>query len=170
MSEKSDFSGGPQVVLPIFSPSKLEIVISYTLLRLTAIGLSAAIAIDHAMTSLPLPPPSFLYGIILSIVVYPPLFYFLSPLLVSKFATPSLQTKVSNYDTDKRYQFHSMLPSVIHALVQIVGVATVIFWGREGFDNLDERPSIVKFDERTFVPYGVSLTFICKSPITKHLK
>lgn len=50
-----------------------------------------------------------------------------------------------------------MLPSVVHALVQILGVATVVLWGREGLDDEDGRASIVKFDDRTFVPYGVSL-------------
>lgn len=49
-----------------------------------------------------------------------------------------------------------MLPSVVHALVQIVGVLTVVFWGRGGFDKDGMRPSIVEFDERTFVSYGVS--------------
>lgn len=49
-----------------------------------------------------------------------------------------------------------MLPSVVHALVQIVGVWTVVFWGRGGFDKDGMRPSIVEFDERTFVSYGVS--------------
>ena len=57
-----------------------------------------------------------------------------------------------------------MLPSVAHAAAQIIGVATMVFWGREGFDSLDSRPSVVEFDDRTYVPYGVSLTFdfICQ--------
>lgn len=54
-----------------------------------------------------------------------------------------------------------MLPSVVHALAQIIGVFTVVIYGREGLDDntemSGERPSVVKFDERTFVPYGVSL-------------
>ena len=53
-----------------------------------------------------------------------------------------------------------MLPSVVHALAQIVGVFTVVFHGREGFDEnaeiFGDRSSVVRFDERTFVPYGVS--------------
>lgn len=49
-----------------------------------------------------------------------------------------------------------MLPSVVHAFAHIVGVATVVIWGREGFDKEGERPSVVDFDDRTFVPYGVS--------------
>lgn len=63
---------------------------------------------------------------------------------------------MAKYDKAKLYQFHSMLPSVVHALVQIVGVWTVVFWGRGGFDKDGMRPSIVEFDERTFVSYGVS--------------
>ena len=106
------------------------------------------------MTSL-IPPPSFLYGIIISLTSYPILLHYISPLLISKYATTSLRQKVNSYDHVKSYQFHSMLPSVIHALIQIVGVATVVLWGREGFDGEGGRASIVEFDERTFVPYGV---------------
>eukprot|EP00956_Cyclotella_meneghiniana_P006915 scaffold9334_cov71-Cyclotella_meneghiniana.AAC.3 len=53
-----------------------------------------------------------------------------------------------------------MLPSVVHALAQIVGVFTVVFYGREGFDEnaeiFGDRSSVVRFDERTFVPYGLT--------------
>jgi hypothetical protein len=108
------------------------------------------------MTSLAPPPPSFIAGIFLSLITYPLLYYIISPLFLSKFATPSLKEKVSKYDNAKLYQFHSMLPSVFHAFAQIVGVATVVIWGREGFDKEGERPSVVDFDDRTFVPYGVS--------------
>jgi hypothetical protein len=118
--------------------------------------------------NLNIPPPSFIYGILMSLLTYPILIHILAPWLTSSFASPSLQNKIKKFDNEQRYQFYSMLPSVVHAFVQVIGVGTVVFYGREGLDD-DVSLSAVVFDERTFVPYGVSLyiykAFTLKRPL-----
>ena len=66
--------------------------------------------------------------------------------------------RVAALDREKLYHHHSQFPSLVHALVQIVGTFTFVFYGREGYDDVlaDGASPTVVFDERTFVPYGLT--------------
>mmetsp|Transcript_19754 Transcript_19754/g.42470 ORF Transcript_19754/g.42470 Transcript_19754/m.42470 type:complete len:278 (+) Transcript_19754:74-907(+) len=102
-------------------------------------------------------PPSFLYGALFGCTTYL-LFRALSPVLLKLFGSQTMQQHVAQLSPGKQYHFHSQLPSTFHALVQIVGTFNVVFYGRQGFDDVLKEgtsPSIV-FDDRTFVSYGIT--------------
>lgn len=107
------------------------------------------------LLTLPSPPPSFLYGSIAGGILYFACWY-LSPLLTSCFGTPSFKKSVASLEDGNR--FHSILPSTIHALVQIIGTYAFVFYGREGYDDIltDGTSPAIVFDDRTIVPYGMT--------------
>ncbi|KAL7533473.1 hypothetical protein ACHAXR_005257 [Thalassiosira sp. AJA248-18] len=105
---------------------------------------------------LPSPPPSFLYGLIAGFIgVF--ILRRLSPIITSKFGTPTFQQSVTSLDHGKLYHYHSLLPSTIHALAQIIGTFTYVFYGTDGYNdnNSSSSPQLI-FDERTIVPYGIT--------------
>eukprot|EP00569_Conticribra_weissflogii_P007230 CAMPEP_0171328576 /NCGR_PEP_ID=MMETSP0878-20121228/736_1 /TAXON_ID=67004 /ORGANISM="Thalassiosira weissflogii, Strain CCMP1336" /LENGTH=287 /DNA_ID=CAMNT_0011828435 /DNA_START=47 /DNA_END=910 /DNA_ORIENTATION=+ len=114
------------------------------------------------MTTVPIPPPSFFHGLFLGSVTYS-FFRFLSPIVTTSFGTPSFQSNVSKLNSGKSYHYHSLLPSTIHALLQIVGTWGVVFHGRRGLDydhdiadlKITSSPAIL-FDEQTIVTYGLT--------------
>ncbi|KAL7466552.1 hypothetical protein ACHAXS_006848 [Conticribra weissflogii] len=112
--------------------------------------------------TVPVPPSSFFYGLFIGSVTYS-FFRFLSPVVTSRFGTSSLQSNVSKLNSGKTYHYHSLLPSTIHALLQIVGTWGVVFHGRRGLDydhaNADVKSMLspaILFDEQTFVTYGLT--------------
>jgi len=100
------------------------------------------------------PPPSFLYGLIAGAIAYF-ICRRLSPILTSSLGTKSFQKTVASLNKEKLYAYHNLLPSTIHALAQIIGTYTIVFHGREGYDDDDgvSSPAII-FDDRTIVPYS----------------
>eukprot|EP00571_Detonula_confervacea_P003200 CAMPEP_0172320736 /NCGR_PEP_ID=MMETSP1058-20130122/41292_1 /TAXON_ID=83371 /ORGANISM="Detonula confervacea, Strain CCMP 353" /LENGTH=220 /DNA_ID=CAMNT_0013036063 /DNA_START=60 /DNA_END=719 /DNA_ORIENTATION=- len=107
------------------------------------------------LLTLPSPPPSFLYGLIAGGILYFTC-WCLSPLLTACLGTPSFKKRVASLNAGN--SFHSLLPSTIHALVQIIGTYTFVFYGREGYDDVlpDGTSSAIVFDDRTIVPYGIT--------------
>ena len=104
-------------------------------------------------------PPSFIYGLIGSIITYF-ICRSLSPILTNIFGTTSFKQKVNALDNAKTYHYHSLLASNIHALVQIIGTYTVVVYGREGYDDKtggESSPAII-FDDRTYVEFGLLTT------------
>mmetsp|Transcript_395 Transcript_395/g.776 ORF Transcript_395/g.776 Transcript_395/m.776 type:complete len:277 (-) Transcript_395:320-1150(-) len=102
-------------------------------------------------------PPSFQYGLAAGSIAYF-ISRRLSPLLTESLGTKSFRQNVASLDSAKFYHYHSLLPSTIHALVQIIGTYNVVFYGRGGYDDdIDgtSSPAVV-FDDRTIVPYGVT--------------
>ncbi|KAL7551843.1 hypothetical protein ACHAWF_015038 [Thalassiosira exigua] len=103
---------------------------------------------------LPPPPPSFIVGLLAGAVLYL-ICRRLSPLLTDSLGTKSLHERVASLDRGKLFHYHSLFPSTIHALVQVLGTYHFVFWGREGYDNRHEGQSpAVTFDDRSIVPYG----------------
>ncbi len=113
-----------------------------------------------------LPPPSFFYGFTGGAIAY--LFFrALSSILTCTLGTSALQRNVNALDEAKRYHYHSSLPSIAHALVQIIGTYSFVFYGC-GEEEMDEAAeeesassskhlaSVLSFDERTIVPYGTT--------------
>ena len=96
--------------------------------------------------SSPLLPPSFLLGMALGASIFA-IFFRLSPILTSRYATPSFARNVSNLDDAMRYNYHSYLPSTVHAIVQVVGTSSFLFF------HVDDADA-TSFDGRTLVPYG----------------
>ena len=47
---------------------------------------------------------------------------------------PSFQTRAKALNSSKLYHYHSLLPSTVHALVQIVGTVGVVLYGGRGLD------------------------------------
>ena len=122
---------------------------------------------NHPPPALPLPPPSFLYGLLAGAILTL-LCRKLSSILTGHFTTPSFQTRVKALNSNKLYHYHSLLPSTVHALVQIVGTVGVVLHGRRGLDydydydhdydnrtTHDKSPSLL-FDERSLVTYGLT--------------
>jgi hypothetical protein len=91
------------------------------------------------------PPPSFLYGAAIGAVVYC-LSRFLSH-KVLRICPSSFQQKVANLQFEQLYHYHSLLPSTIHAIIQIVGTYHFVFYGNK---------DVLTFDDELFVPYGIT--------------
>ena len=104
----------------------------------------------------PPPPPSFNYGLVTGVIGYF-ICRSLSPILTKLFGTSSFKQKVDALDEGKRYHYHSLLPSTIHALAQIIGTCHIVFWGREGYDNVNGISPAILFDDRLHVPYAPHL-------------
>ena len=112
-----------------------------------------------SLLPLPSPPPSFLYGFIGGAISYLCL-RALSPFLTSTFGTSTYQRHVNALDEAKRYHYHSLLPSTVHALVQIIGTYSFIFYG-SGEEEIATASnymssSVTSFDELSTVPYGTT--------------
>lgn len=107
--------------------------------------------------SLPLPPPSFFYGLLVGASVYL-ICSALSPILTKSLGTTTFKQNVEKLDRKKLYHYHSLFPSTVHALLQIIGTFTFVFYGREGYDDVlaDGASPAVVFDDRIFVPYGLT--------------
>ena len=103
-----------------------------------------------------IPPPSFNYGLVFSVIGYF-ICRSLSPIFTKLFGTSSFKQKVDALDEGKRYHYHSLLPSTIHALAQIIGTCHIVFWGREGYDNVNGISPAILFDDRLHVPYATHL-------------
>ena len=108
--------------------------------------------LDRIASPPPLLPPSFLLGTALGASIFT-IFFRLSPFLTSRLATPSFVRNVSNLDDAARYNYHSYLPSTIHAILQVVGTSSFVFFHHGDADADDDATS---FDSRTLVPYGVT--------------
>jgi hypothetical protein len=108
--------------------------------------------LDRIASPPPLVPPSFLLGTALGASIFT-IFFRLSPFLTSRLATPSFVRNVSNLDDAARYNYHSYLPSTIHAILQVVGTSSFVFFHHGDADADDDATS---FDSRTLVPYGVT--------------
>lgn len=96
-------------------------------------------------SSQPLPPPSFLYGAAISALIY-----IIARSLshrTTKLCTKSFQEKVSNLTFEQLYHYHSLLPSTVHAVIQIVGTYYCVFYG--------DKDALV-FDTAMFVNYGIT--------------
>mmetsp|Transcript_3802 Transcript_3802/g.6574 ORF Transcript_3802/g.6574 Transcript_3802/m.6574 type:complete len:266 (-) Transcript_3802:77-874(-) len=91
------------------------------------------------------PPPPFLYGAGIGIIVYC-LSRFLSHALL-RICPTSFQQKVANLKFAQLYHYHSLLPSTVHAIIQIVGTYNFAFYGDK---------DVLTFDDRLFVPYGIT--------------
>lgn len=106
----------------------------------------------------PLPPVAFLYGFTGSVFSY--LFFrWLSPVLTSTCGTSTFKQHVNSLDGGRRYHYHSLLPSTIHAVVQIIGTYSFVLFhdNSEGSDLFgDGSAAVTSFDERTIVPRGIT--------------
>ena len=121
-----------------------------------------------SLPPLPSPPPSFFYGFAGGTSAY--LFFRASsPILTSTLGTSAFQRKVNALDEAKRYHYHSLLPSITHALFQIIGTYSFVFYGcgeqemddeaataEEATSSSKNMTSVLSFDERTIVPYGTT--------------
>ncbi|KAL3759803.1 hypothetical protein ACHAWU_007547 [Discostella pseudostelligera] len=110
-----------------------------------------------SLLPVPIPPSSFLYGFIGGAISYLSS-RALSPLLTSTLGSSSFQRNVNSLDKAKRYHYHSLLPSTIHALIQIIGTYSFVFYGsgEESSSLSSSSSSVLSFDERTIVPYGTT--------------
>lgn len=114
-------------------------------------------------------PPSFVYGTIAGFILFN-IFYRLSPILTSLLGTKSFQQKIAllKHEDGKFWNYHSLLPSTVHAIAQVVGTYSMVFHGRDGYDLASDAttgttaaadpsssPAII-FDDRTIVPYGIT--------------
>jgi len=100
-------------------------------------------------------PPSFVYGFVSGSIGYF-LCRYLSPLITNIFATKQFQQRVNLLDIGKAYHYHSLLPSTIHVLLQVIGTYSVVFYGRERYDNVNGISPNILFDDRTHVEYGLT--------------
>ena len=96
------------------------------------------------------PPPSFLYGAAAGIIIYC-LSRFLSHVIL-KVLPSFFQQKVANLNFGQLYHYHSLLPSTVHAIIQIVGTYNFVFYGDS---------SNLNFDDRLFVPHGITTLGPC---------
>lgn len=108
-----------------------------------------------------MPPASFLYGTMGGVVLHIICFR-LSPILTSRLGSKSFQRRVASLKDGKLYDYHALLPSTIHAIVQLVGTYSIVFHGREIYDRdiladgaAPSSPALI-FDDRTIVPYGAT--------------
>ena len=92
-----------------------------------------------------LPPPSFLYGAAISALIY------IGARALSNrttvLCTKSFQDKVANLTFEQLYHYHSLLPSTIHAVIQIIGTYYCVFYG--------DKDAVVFYDDM-FVNYGIT--------------
>jgi len=100
-------------------------------------------------------PPSFVYGFVGGSIGYF-LCRYLSPIITNIFATSSFKERVNALDIGKTYHYHSLLPSTIHALLQVIGTYSVVFYGRERYDDVNGISPNILFDDRTYVEYGLT--------------
>jgi len=91
------------------------------------------------------PPPSFLYGAAIGVLVYC-LSRFLSHAFL-RICPSSFQQKVAKLQFEQLYHFHSLLPSTTHAIIQIGGTYYFVLYGNK---------DVLTFDDRLFVPYGIT--------------
>lgn len=108
------------------------------------------------------PPPSFLYGAIISAIVYY-VARFLSHVSLRIVFNTSFQQKVANLTFAQKYHYHSLLPSTIHAVIQIIGTFHFVFHGNKDVIIFDE--SAESFYMGFFV--GYLLTDVVLAPSFK---
>mmetsp|Transcript_5347 Transcript_5347/g.8210 ORF Transcript_5347/g.8210 Transcript_5347/m.8210 type:complete len:268 (-) Transcript_5347:97-900(-) len=96
------------------------------------------------------PPPSFLYGAGIGTIIYC-LSRFLSHAII-QICPSSFQQKLANLNFAQLHHYHSLLPSTVHAIIQIVGTYNVVFHGDK---------DVLTFDDRLFVPYGITTLGPC---------
>mmetsp|Transcript_14144 Transcript_14144/g.19357 ORF Transcript_14144/g.19357 Transcript_14144/m.19357 type:complete len:289 (-) Transcript_14144:68-934(-) len=104
--------------------------------------------------SLPLPHITFLEGIATGTIIY---FFFtwLSHQIVPSIATSTFQNNLSQLDSNKQRLFHSLLPSTLHAILQILGTAHIFFANGPSYLN-DNHNHVTHFETNLFVPYGLT--------------
>lgn len=82
----------------------------------------------------------------------------LSHTITSRFGTKSFKKNVDSLEYSKFYHYHSLLPSTVHALIQVIGTCSFVFYGRDGYDNTlaeGESPAVI-FEDRITIPYGIT--------------
>ena len=92
------------------------------------------------------PPISYIYGAVAVFIVYC-LSRFLSQSSLLRLCPSSFQQKVANLKAGDLWHFHSLLPSTIHAAIQIVGTYDFVFYGNK---------DVLTFDDQLFVSYGIT--------------
>ena len=103
-------------------------------------------SLSASSSSQPLPPPPFLYGAAISALIYI-IARSLSHRTTTVLCTKSFQEKVANLTFEQLYHYHSLLPSTIHAVIQIIGTYYCVFYG--------DKDAVV-FDDEMFVSYGIT--------------
>lgn len=114
----------------------------------------ATILDAHSTIASLLPPPSFLLGLALGSTIFVVCFR-LSPIITKRCGTPTFVSRVDKLDDVMRYNYHTYLPSTIHAVLQVVGTFSFIFLHQRGEeDGASSSPVASTFDDRIIVPYG----------------